>query len=140
MVNEELKKDICVIVESLGFSVYDIEYTAKRIIIYIDKPGGVTIDDCEAASRNVSALLDVKDPFEGSYTLEVSSPGINRKLKTKKHFESAVGKKCLVHTHFPVEGKTVFRGVLGGVEEDGIVMDNIKIEFDNIKKARINEI
>ncbi|WP_022669736.1 ribosome maturation factor RimP [Hippea alviniae] len=140
MLSEEVKKDIFVIVESLGFSVYDIECTTKKITVYIDKPGGVTINDCELASRNISALLDVKDPFVNSYVLEVSSPGINRKLKTVEHFKAALGKKCLIHTHFPVNNSNSFSGILQSVEEDGVVIGNTKIEFDNIKKARIDEI
>ncbi|AEA33686.1 ribosome maturation factor RimP [Hippea maritima] len=140
MLSEELKEDIFVVVESLGYSVYDIELTQKKITIYIDKPGGVSIDDCELASRNISALLDVKDPFSGSYTLEVSSPGINRKLKTKEHFMAAIGKKCVVHTHFPVDNSKVFKGILTECNDNEIVIEGVRIEFDNIKKARIDEI
>ncbi len=140
MLDNNLKNDIFVIVESLGFEVYDIEMTKKKITIYIDKEGGVTINDCEAVSKNISALLDVKDPFPSSYTLEVSSPGINRKLKTKEHFLSAIGKKCLIHTHFPVDNKIVFKGVLKECTDKEIVVGETRIEFDNIKKARIDEV
>ncbi|WP_025209767.1 ribosome maturation factor RimP [Hippea sp. KM1] len=140
MLSDELKEDIFVVVESLGFSVYDIEVSQKKLTIYIDKPGGVSIDDCELASRNISALLDVKDPFSNSYVLEVSSPGINRKLKTREHFDAARGKRCLVHTHFPVNDSKMFKGVLTECDDEGIVIGGVRIEFDNIKKARIDEI
>ncbi len=140
MLNDSLKNDIVVIVESLGFNVYDIEMTRKKITIYIDKESGVTINDCEVVSKNLSALLDVKDPFPSSYTLEVSSPGINRKLKTKEHFLSAIGKKCLIHTHFPIDNRNVFKGVLKACTEKDIVIGETKIELDNVKKARIDEV
>ncbi len=140
MLDEELRKDISVIVESLGFSVYDIEVKTRKITIYIDKEGGVTINDCEAVSKNISALLDVKDPFPTSYVLEVSSPGINRALKTKEHFLSAIGKKCLVHTHFPIDNNNIFKGVLKECTDEGIVIGDTRIQFDNIKKARVDEI
>ncbi len=140
MLNEDIKKDIFVIVESLGFSVYDIEVKMGKLTIYIDREQGVTIDDCELVSKNISALLDVKDPFPASYILEVSSPGINRKLKTREHFERAVGKKCVVHTHFPVDNTKVFRGILTECNESGICIGNRKIDFENIKKARVDEI
>ncbi len=140
MLKEEVKKDIFVIVESLGFTIYDIEVKTRKLTIYIDKEQGVTIDDCELVSKNISALLDVKDPFPSSYILEVSSPGINRKLKTREHFERAIGKKCKVHTHFPIENTKVFKGILTECDENGISIGNIKIEFDNIKKARVDEI
>ncbi len=140
MLDEGTKKDIFVVVESLGFKVYDIEVTTKKLTVYIEKQGGVTIDDCEIVSRNLSALLDVKDPFESSYTLEVSSPGINRKLKTKEHFLAAIGKKCLIHTYFPVGNTKVFNGILKECSDDGVVIGDTRIEFDNIKKARVDEI
>jgi len=140
MLREEIKKDIFVVVESLGFSIYDIEVKTGKLTIYIDKEQGVTIDDCELVSKNISALLDVKDPFPSSYILEVSSPGINRKLKTKEHFEKAIGKKCIVHTHFPIDNTKVFRGILTECDEKGISIGNRRIEFDNIKKARVDEI
>ena len=140
MLDNSLKNDIFMIVESLGLSVYDIEMTRKKITIYIDKKGGVTINDCETVSKNISALLDVKDPFPSSYTLEVSSPGINRKLKTKDHFSAAIGKKCLIHTHFPIDNRNVFKGVLKTCTDKDIVIGETKIELDNVKKARIDEV
>jgi len=140
MLDETIKKDISVVVESLGFNLYDIEVKTRKVTIYIDKEGGVTIDDCEIVSRNISALLDVKDPFPTSYTLEVSSPGINRKLKTKEHFRAAIGKRCLIQTHFPIDNLRVFKGILNDCDDRGVVIGDKKIEFDNIKKARVDEI
>ncbi len=140
MLDNSLKDDIFMIVESLGLSVYDIEMTRKKITIYIDKKGGVTINDCETVSKNISVLLDVKDPFPSSYTLEVSSPGINRKLKTKDHFSAAIGKKCLIHTYFPIDNRNVFKGVLKTCTDKDIVIGETKIELDNVKKARIDEV
>ncbi len=143
--DKKIEQDIILIVESLGLKVYDIDYTKSKIVIYIDKDGGsVSIEDCESVSRNVGVMLDVDDPISHAYTLEVSSPGINRHLKTKQHFESVIGHRCYVRTHSEIDSSKVFRGVLLAVEQEGIEIgfDNkkIRIDFDNIKKARVDEI
>ncbi len=141
--DKKLEEEITLLVESLGAAVYDIECTGSKIVVYIDKEDGVSVNDCENVSRSISVLLDVNDPFEHSYILEVSSPGINRKLKKREHFEKAVGKKCVIKTHSAIESSKVFRGILKMCDETGIVMYNkdkeINIEFDNIKNARLDE-
>ncbi len=141
--SKKIEDDIVMIVESLGFRLYDIEYTTKKVVIYIDREGGVTIDDCELVSRNVSAMLDVEDPVEHSYILEVSSPGINRKLKRKEHFDAAVGKRCLIKTHEDIDSSKVFKGLLKNSTENGVTLQldkgDVEISFDNIKSARIDE-
>ncbi len=139
----ELKDDIYAIIENLGFSVYDIETSNKKISIYIDKVGGVSISDCTDVSRNLSVLLDVEYNSSDSYTLEVSSPGINRKLRTDEHFKAAVGKKCLIKTHEKIGDTKTFRGILKSIDENSILLSNDKdivIEKNNIKKARIDAI
>ncbi len=141
--SRELEGDIATLVESLGYSLYDIECTSSRIVIYIDKEEGVSIEDCEIVSRNIDVLLEAENPFTGHYILEVSSPGINRKLKKKEHFDKALNKKCIVKTHREVNDLKVFRGILKGVEKDGIVIEtdggNFDIRFDNIKNAKLDE-
>jgi ribosome maturation factor RimP len=143
--DKKVEENITMIVESLGLKVYDIDYSNAKIAIYIEKDdGNVTISDCENVSKNVSVMLDVEDPIPSKYTLEVSSPGINRILRKKEQFDAAVGKKCYFRTHRPIDSKKVFRGVLESVNDDGIVLkledNSLEIGFDNIKKARLDEI
>lgn len=140
--SEKIREDIIMIVESLGLKVYDIEYSGSKITVYIDKDGGVSIGDCETVSKNIGVMLDALDPIEHSYILEVSSPGMNRKLRKVEHFKYAVGKKCIVKTHKPVDSSKIFRGVLSSCDDNGIVINtdkgDVHLEFDNIKKARID--
>ncbi len=143
--DKKIKQDIGMIVESLGLKVYDIEYTASKISIFIEREdGNVSIKDCEEVSKNVSVMLDVNDPINHPYTLEVSSPGINRRLRKREHFLKAIGKKCYVRTHRAVDLNKVFRGILESYNDNSIVVKtdngNIEIELSNIKKARVDEI
>ncbi len=141
--SEKIKEDIIMIVESLGFNVYDIDASGSKITVYIDKDGSISIGDCEIASKNISVMLDALDPIEHSYILEVSSPGINRKLRKVEHFKDAVGKRCVVKTHKLVNSSKVFRGVLSSCGDSGIIIStdkgDVHLEFDNIKRARIDD-
>ncbi len=94
--------------------------------IFIDKAGGVSLDDCTAVSRAVSTALDVEDPIEGAYDLEVSSPGLDRPLKTPDHFQKFLGSKVRVRTFGPLpesENRRTFLGILQGYENGTISID-----------------
>ena len=112
-VAEELAQPI---LEQMGLILWDVVYEKEGsgwyLRYYIDKEGCVTIDDCEAFSRAVEAALDAADPIEGSYTLEVSSPGIERALTRDWHFTALMGQPLLVRLIRPVEGVRDFVGVL----------------------------
>jgi ribosome maturation factor RimP len=97
--------------------------------IYLDKEGGPNLDELSRVSRQVSDLLDVHDPVEGPYVLEVSSPGINRPLKRREDFARFVGKKVRVRTQDVIGGRRSFLGLLKEVTEDFIVIDQEKNEF-----------
>ena len=116
-------------VEAAGCSLWDVEYVKEAGVwylrLYIDKAGGVSINDCEAVSRPVSDLLDVHDPIEGSYTFEVSSAGADRALKKPEHFEQFQGSEVEVRLYRPREGRKEFVGVLKSYE-DGDVTLNVK--------------
>ena len=111
------------IVEEQGCSLWDVEYVKEAGVwylrLYIDKEGGVSIDDCEAVSRPVSDLLDEADPIEGSYTFEVSSAGADRVLKKPEHFAAFMGQEVEVRLYRAQEGRKEWVGVLtyadGGV-------------------------
>ncbi len=131
--------------EDLGYELVDVEYVFERgrwvLRIYIDKEGGVGINDCVEVSQELSTLLDIEDPIESSYVLEVSSPGLNRPLTKEKHFIQAIGKKVKIKTENPIEGRKNFTGYLRDFK-DGIVMIEVdnriyQLERENIKKANL---
>lgn len=104
------------IVEEQGCSLWDVEYVKEAGVwylrLYIDKSGGVSIDDCEAVSRPVSDLLDETDPIEGSYTFEVSSAGADRVLRKAEHFAACIGSEVEVRLYRPQEGRKDWVGSL----------------------------
>ena len=118
---EELAKPV---LEELGLQLWDLRFEKEGSIwflrYFIDKPGGVDINDCENFSRRMDKLLDEADPVDQSYTLEVSSPGIERELSRPWHFESCKGKKVMVRLIRPVDGIRDFEGILGGMQDDQI--------------------
>lgn len=95
----------------------------KILRLFIDHPGGVNHELCARVSAAVGQALDEVDAFEGAYTLEVSSPGIERPLRKRGHFEAQVGKKVYVKTQLPVEGSKVWQGILQEVTEDSVVVE-----------------
>src|SRR5262245_52566583 len=106
-------------VAAMGFELADIDVHLGRrglLRLYIDRAGGVTLDDCQQVSEQIGALLDVEDPLPGSYTLEVSSPGFDRRLRTQAHFERFVGERVRVELRDALEGRRNFTGRLTGIE------------------------
>jgi len=114
-------------VERLGYELADLEVrlggNGGLVRVFIDSPEGIGLADCEAVSEAVSALLDVDDPVPGNYNLEVSSPGLDRKLTKVEHFQRFMGETVKVRTRFPVAGRRRFRGKLVSVDEDEIVVE-----------------
>src|SRR5215470_12804919 len=128
-----------------GYELVELEYAAGRaqavVRIFIDRPAGVTVDDCERVSREVAALLDVNDPIPTAYTLEVSSPGFDRLLRTPAHFERFVGSRVLVELKAPRAGRRRYTGMLQAADARGIELEvdkqKVEIPFDEIGKARL---
>lgn len=136
-----LEQDIRKMVESIGLKLYDtVIVTENDETIYrvsVTSPDGVSLDKCVEATHLISPLLDVTPPVSGQYRLEVSSPGIERKLKTLAHFENSVGEKISLST----VNKEKYRGALLRVEGDKIVVDDTEvgetaIVFNDISKAK----
>jgi len=129
-----------------GMELIEVEYgrepSGATLRLIIDKPGGVTIDDCSDISRLAGDLLDAKDFVPGSYNLEVSSPGINRLLKKKDDFERFAGQKVLIKTRELIDGRRNFKGILNGTRDDFIVISSEKtvfsIPFKLLAKARLD--
>jgi ribosome maturation factor RimP len=130
MIGDELARLIEPTIEGLGYELADIEVKLNErdgiVRIFIDRsPDGVDLKDCEAVSRQVSALLDVEDPIPGNYTLEVSSPGLDRRLSKVEHFERFLDEVVKVKLRFPLDGRRNFRGTLKTASSD-----NIEVEVD----------
>ena len=115
------------VVESAGCSLWDVEYVKEAgawyLRVYIDKEGGVSIDDCEAVSRPLSDRLDQADPIEGSYTFEVSSAGADRALKKPEHFVQFQGSEVEVKLYRPREGRKEFVGLLRNYENGAVTLE-----------------
>ncbi len=125
------------VVSEAGFELVDVEFVRegpnRYLRIFIDKPGGITIDDCQAVSERLSVLLDKAEPVKQSYFLEVSSPGLDRPLKKESDFERYRGETVQLKLYKPQNGKKVFEGVLEGLKEGEIcITDNEgqSLEFD----------
>ena len=127
MTKDELSELLVPTVESLGYELSDLEVKAGNrdgvLRLFIDKPDGIELQDCETVSRAVSALLDVEDPFPGHYALEVSSPGLDRKLTKVEHFQRFAGEVVKVQMRFPIEGRRRFRGTLVSSDDENIVVE-----------------
>ena len=121
----------------MGFELIDLEFVGKSLRLTIDKPGGVTLGDCVSVTRRVSLLLDAEDPIESKYRLEVSSPGLNRKLKTAREFEHFSGRRAKVQTD---EG--IFRGTITALKGENVIFDvdgsEISVGLSDIIKANLD--
>ncbi|MBU5455782.1 ribosome maturation factor RimP [Caproiciproducens sp. MSJ-32] len=134
------------IAEELNLEIYYIEYVKEDgeyyLRIYIDKEGGgITLSDCEAMSRRISDILDEKDPIPEAYYLEVSSPGLNRRLYTDNHYIKQIGKEIQVKLSKGLEGRKNFKGILKEVKETSVVLEEagetIEIPKEKIKSANL---
>ena len=142
---EEIKAFLEPFAEEQGIEIYDIEFKAGKepaLTVYIDKEGGVDLNTCEAFHRAIDEPLDSLDPtFGEAYTLNVSSPGVDRPFKTDKDFSRAIGKKVEVKLYAPMKGKKFFEAVLTGFDDSCVTLDTGKGEekIERAKIARINE-
>jgi ribosome maturation factor RimP len=123
----ELQKLLEPTIERLGYELTDLETRLSgqggHLRLTIDKPDGIDLDDCEKVSHAVSALLDVEDPVPGNYNLEVSSPGLDRKLTKVEHFQRFEGETLKITMRFPIAGRRRFRGKLTSSDDENIVVE-----------------
>ena len=133
------------LLEPLGYELVDLEFTAGRgssvVRVFIDRAAGVGLEDCTQVSREVSALFDAEDPIPSAYTLEVSSPGFDRVLRTQAHFGRFVGARVFVELKEPRAGRRRYTGKLVAVDEGGIALEvdaqPVTMTFAEIGKARL---
>jgi ribosome maturation factor RimP len=132
------------VVDRFGFELVEVEYKKEGaewyLRIYLDKEGGITIDDCQSVSEEVSDLLDEADPIDHSYIFEVSSPGIDRPLKTEWDYNKNMGRLIEVKLFSPVNGKKVIEGILRGYTSDKIKIEingkEVELEKSTIALAK----
>ena len=128
-----------------GYELIEIEFVpgagGGTLRIYIDSPEGIDVDDCGDVSHMVSELLDADDPFPGAYSLEVSSPGLDRVLRTPQHFAQFVGERVKVELRVARDGRKRYTGMLRGTDGVSIVMDvdnfSVSIKLAEIGRARL---
>ena len=133
------------LVEDLGYEFVGLERSSNPknpvLVVYIDTPDGIAVEDCERVSREVAALLDVEDPIPGQYRLEVSSPGLDRPLFTLEHFEQFTGELAQISLYAPQDGRRKFKGEILGTDVGQVKIDQDGVEvalpLENIAKARL---
>ncbi len=115
------------IVEKYGFELVDVEYVKEGgnfyLRAYVDKPGGITVDDCETVSREFSDKLDEADFIDEAYIMEVSSPGLGRPLKKEKDFKRSMGEEVEIRTYRPINREKEFYGILTAYDENSVTID-----------------
>ena len=161
-VQEDLVRLIRPVVEQLGYEFVGLEYLSnpknRLVRIYIDRsddgsvdssddssenrePDGISVDDCAKVSHEVSALLDVEDPISGEYSLEVSSPGIERPLFEPAHYRQFVGERATVHLFAPVENRRKIKGVIVEADDARVVMEadgqRLEVAYADIRRANL---
>ena len=133
-------------VEPMGYELVGIEYQQRPksgalLRIYIDHGDGIQLEDCEAVSRQFGAVLDVEDPITGEYDLEVSSPGLDRPLFEKAHFERFIGREAKIRLQRAIEGRRRFKGYIRAVEGDDLSIEvdgeQIRVPFAELDSARL---
>ena len=144
-ITEKVKELLSPIISELRIELVELSVKKKKkghiLRVFIDKQGGIAINDCENVSEQLSSILDVEDIFPGKFTLEVSSPGIDRPLKSSADFKRSLGRLVNVSTHEVFEGKVSFTGKISGVTSEGVLLElegdnrSLEIPFQIIVKA-----
>ena len=133
------------VVTGLGYELVGMEFAAGKgnglLRIYIDNANGIDLDDCQTVSYQISGLLDVEDPVPGQYNLEVSSPGLDRPLFEKVHFDRFAGSLVRLRTQVPHNGRKKFQGILHGMEGELVVIEQdgetVKLPFTEVEQAKL---
>ena len=133
-------------VTAMGYELVGVEFqtggkSGGLLRVYIDSEAGISAEDCQKVSYQVSGVLDVEDPIPGHYTLEISSPGLDRMLFRKQDFERFAGQLIKLRTAYPIEGQRKFKGRLLGLQGENVVFEQddmeISLPFDQIEQARL---
>tara|TARA_R110001583_G_scaffold26533_7_gene95525 strand:+ start:567 stop:1025 length:459 start_codon:yes stop_codon:yes gene_type:complete len=142
---ERLTEMLAPSVEDLGYELVGIEYVRagkhSTLRVYIDQEEGILVDDCAAVSRQVSAIMDVEDPITNEYTLEVSSPGMERPLFNASQYAAFIGEEVKIQLRMPIQNRRRWKGVISSVDGEiiSVAVENKEERFalSNIQKANI---
>ena len=133
---ERVREVVEPLLANQSLTLYDLELSGSQLRITVEGPDGVDLEAIARATRAISVALDEHDPIPSKYTLEVSSPGLERPLRTPKHFVGAIGTTVSVKTNGRVDGERRIKGVLVAADDDGITVDDHKLQYGDIEKAR----
>lgn len=132
------------ILEEAGFDFVDVEFVKEGpnrfLRLYIDKQEGITLDDCKSVSEQLSVILDEIDPIEENYFLEVSSPGIDRPLKTNDDLNRALDEEVEVNLYKAVDGMKRLEGILKAYDDDAFIIENVKIGEIRLERNMVSKI
>ena len=145
VINKRVEEVVLPVLGELGLELVEVQYRREQngwvLRLTIDKPDGVNLDDCAVASRELSQLLDIEDFIDQAYNLEVSSPGLDRPLKSMTDFQRFIGRKAKIKTIEPIAGEHVFIGNIQQTEGESIVLEvghrEVVIPFLQVSKARL---
>lgn len=144
VLRDQLSELLAPLVADLGYELWELEYSSRGglLRLYIDAAHGITLEDCERVSRAVSELLDAADPIPAQYTLEVSSPGLDRVLRLPAHFARFTGERVRLEMLQPVDGRKRFAGRLLGLAGQQLMLEldgagTVTLPIDDIHKARL---
>ena len=137
----DLEAPFRTLLSTLGLELYDVEFTSGTLNVTVTKPGGIDLDELTAASRSLSAWLDEKDPMPGRYTLDVASPGLERRLRTPEHFRFAIGDLVTLRERRGSEATRRLEGILQMAEGRKVTLDDkeigeVTVDLDNVERAR----
>lgn len=147
MIEDKIEQLLKPLVNDMGYELWGCEYLAQGkhsvLRLYIDKPEGILVEDCEQVSHEVSALLDVEDPISGHYALEISSPGVPRPLFYNWQYQRYIGKSVQIKLYQPIEGRRKYVGSIISADDSTLVLhvDDVEKSFpiSNIVKANLVE-
>lgn len=144
---EAARRVVGPVIEAMGYELADLKFIMEsgrwRLQFFIDKPGGVTLSDCETVSREISTLIEVEDFIQGAYVLEVSSPGLNRPLYKPADYERFTGKLAKVKTNEAIDGQKVMVGRIDSPDNNGFNLllndgeKTVYIKYGQVEKARL---
>ncbi|MCU1463523.1 MAG: hypothetical protein JWO37_3598 [Acidimicrobiales bacterium] len=134
--DDRVREIVGPLLRDAGLELFDVELAGATLRVLVDRDGGIDLDGVSRASQLVSDALDQADPVPGRYVLEVSSPGVERPLRTPDHFRRAVGSTVAVRTTAEVEGERRVEGLLDAADDEGVAVAGRRLRYDQIERAR----
>lgn len=142
---QQLDEILRPVIEGLGFDCWGIDYISQGrhsvLRVYIDHPEGISVENCEQVSRQISGVLDVEDPISNNYTLEVSSPGMDCPLFSLDQFEAHIGSLIQLKLRMAFEGRRRYQGIINGVKDNEVLLvvddHELQLPYDSIESAQV---